>query len=150
MRFMLIFYYVTLQVLFTKACRMYQCGRGCCKVGGECSENELICMSQELSKTAELSKIKKRSTYSESDKRRIAMYATQNGNTNVVRKFRNDFPKLTESTLRPWVQKYKSEMKNSPEGTQIVIGVKRGRPILLLSELDCKLRTLLTNGFGKI
>ena len=36
-------------------------------------------------------------------------------------------------------------MKNSPEGTQIVIGVKRGRSILLSSESDCKLRTLLTN-----
>ena len=115
------------------------------KVGEKCSEKELVCLSEELPKTTKLSKPQKRVTYADSDKRKIAMYAAQNGVANAVRKFQKEHTTLNESTVRPWVKKLKLEMKTNQDATSISIGVKRGRPILLSDELDCKLRTILVN-----
>ena len=57
----------------------------------------------------------------------------------AVNKIKKDFPKLTESTDRPWVKKYKSGMKQRPLCLAPTIGVKRGRPTMLPEELDAKL-----------
>ena len=48
---------------------------------------------------------------------------------------------MTESTVRPWVKKYKSEpeLKQQPLCLAPTIGVKRGRPTMLPEELDAKL-----------
>ena len=57
----------------------------------------------------------------------------------AAKKFKNDFPKLTESTVRPWVKKYKSEQKQRPLCLAPIIRVKIRRPTILPEELDAKL-----------
>ena len=49
---------------------------------------------------------RKRKTYLEDEKIKIAKYANSHGTVNTIKHFRQDFPNLTESTLRPWVAKY--------------------------------------------
>ena len=51
------------------------------------------------------------------DKIRIARYACENGNSKAGSKFESDFPKLNESTIRPWVKKYKSELSSKKPQT---------------------------------
>ena len=52
---------------------------------------------------------------------------------------------MTESTVRPWVKKYKSELKQRPLCLAPIIGVKSGRPTMLQEELDAKLcKTVLS------
>ena len=90
---------------------------------------------------------KKRVTYKEQDKLRVAKYASQYGPTRTVTFFSKEFPSLSESTVRPWVQKYRSQIRemstrdNRPE--TVKIGEKRGRPLPLPDELDRKLRSFI-------
>ena len=79
------------------------------------------------------------------DKIKIARYACENGNSKAVSKFKSDFPKLNESTVRPWVKKYKSELSSKKPQTSFWIGTKRGRPTILSEELDQKLRAMVVN-----
>ena len=51
------------------------------------------------------------------DKIRIARYACENGNSKAGSKFESDFPKLNESTIRPWVKKNKSELSSKKPQT---------------------------------
>ena len=44
----------------------------------------------------------KQAVYKDLDKIRIARYACKNGNSKAVSKFKSDFPKLNECTIRPW------------------------------------------------
>ena len=86
--------------------------------------------------------------YQEKDNQEIAKYAAMCGATATVRKFKVKFPKLTESTIRPWVKKYKEmiKAKSQRESSRFVdfkICEKRGRPLLLDEELGRKLRAML-------
>ena len=65
------------------------------------------------------------------DKIRIARYVCENGNSKVVSKFKSDFPKLNESTIRPRVKKYNSELSSKKPQTSFTIDTKRGRPRIL-------------------
>lgn len=47
---------------------------------------------------------KKRTTYVEKDKLEITKYAATRGASAGIRKFRQKFPNLTESTIRSWVK----------------------------------------------
>jgi len=49
---------------------------------------------------------RKRKTYCKDEKIKIAKYANSHETVNAIKHFRQDFPDLTESTLRPWVAKY--------------------------------------------
>ena len=51
---------------------------------------------------------------------------------------------MTESTVRPWVNKYKEEIKKK-SAECVIISQTRGRPLLLPAELDEKLRLFRTN-----
>ena len=91
----------------------------------------------------------KRRKYKEEGQLRIAKYASENTPTKAVTSFSREFPTLAESTIRPWVKKYRSGLKSSqltsqgPNTSHIRIGIKRGRPLLLPEELDSKLKKFL-------
>ena len=88
----------------------------------------------------------KRTTYREDEKMKIAKYANIYGTVSALRYFKQDFPKLTESTIRPWLAKYRSQLKttSSEDSECIQISETRGRPLLLPNELERKLRTFIT------
>ena len=75
------------------------------------------------------------------------------GPARAVAKYLPQFPKLSESTVRRWLGKYRKELKNhvqtsttpSSSGSPgIRIGTKCGRPLSLPEELDAKLRRFIT------
>ena len=93
-------------------------------------------------------KNKERVVYEEKDKQEIAKYATVCGVTATIRKFKQKFANLNESTVRPWVKKYKEILKakkNNGESSGFApkIGQVRGQPLLLDNELDLKLRMFI-------
>ena len=54
------------------------------------------------------------------------------------------FSKLTESTVRKWIAKYRKEFSTAGNNqTPISIGEKRGRPLSPPVELDAKLKTFI-------
>ena len=70
----------------------------------------------------------------------IGKYAAENGNANTLRKFKTEFPNLSESTVRTFkkryyeeVRKWKEELEESKSITKYAR--KTGRPYLL-GELD--------------
>ncbi|PFX26609.1 hypothetical protein AWC38_SpisGene8728 [Stylophora pistillata] len=88
---------------------------------------------------------RKRKTYREGEKIKIAKYADSHGTVNAIKHFRQDFPNLTESTLRPWVAKYRLEARKTSSSDCSQISEKRGRPLLLPDELDRKLRVFIVS-----
>ena len=69
----------------------------------------LIIYTDDSNKTATTSK---QAIYKDAYETRIGRYSCENGNSNAVSKFKIEFPTLNESTIRPWVKKYKSEMSS--------------------------------------
>ena len=61
----------------------------------------------------------------------------------TLKLYQSDFPKLNESTIRPWVKKYKSELSSKKPQTSFTIGTKSGR-LTILSE-DQKLKAMIGN-----
>ena len=64
---------------------------------------------------------KKRVVYGGKDKQEIAKYAAVCGVTAAIRKFKQKFPNLNESTVRPWVKSHKKfirEQKKQGESMQ--------------------------------
>ena len=99
------------------------------------SREELITISEELQDIDEDNKTatsSKRAVYKDVDKIRIARYTCENGNSKYVSMFESDFPKLNESTIRPRVKKYKSELSSEKSQTSFAIGTKRGRPTIIV------------------
>ena len=82
--------------------------------------------------------------YKEEDKMKFVKYACSHGVTNAIRFFKKEFPNLTESTVHPWVNKYKEEITDKRENPSIISQTRR-RPLLLPVELDEKLRLFITN-----
>ena len=87
---------------------------------------------------------KRRVTYKEEEKMKVVKYGCSHGVTSTVRFFKKDFPNLMESTVRPWVSKYKEEIKKK-SAECVIISHARGRPLLLPAELDEKLHLFTTN-----
>ena len=91
----------------------------------------------------------KRKTYKEIEKREIAKYGMLHGATVAVKRYRKQFPSLTEGTVRPWVKAYRKllqeQKKTNSDDIAIKIGKQRGRPLLLEESLDHKLRSMLTS-----
>ena len=86
----------------------------------------------------------RRVMYKEEEKMKVVKYTCSHGVTNAVRFFKKEFPNLTESAERPWVNKYKEEITDKRE-TPSIMSQTRGRPLLLPVELDKKLRLFITN-----
>ena len=104
------------------------------------SQREIILVQEELNNIS-TDQPTKRNKYSEQEKVRVGRYAAENSVMASITKFKNEFPKLTPSTVRPWMNKYKLTLLD-PTAT---IGAKRGRPLYLSSELDQKLRAMIIN-----
>ena len=79
----------------------------------------------------------------------IGKYASENGNAAAIRKFKPDYPNLSESTVRTFKTKYQEELKKAekekrdPSKTIEKYSSKTGRP-LMLGELDSMVQTYLT------
>ena len=58
-------------------------------------------------------KKKRRFVYEEKDKQDVAKYAAQYDTTAAIRKFKHRFPNLNESTVRPWLKKYREDQAKS-------------------------------------
>ena len=83
--------------------------------------------------------------YKEEEKMKVVKYACSHGVTNVIRFFKKEFPNLTGSTVRSWVNKYKEKVIKKKSAECVIISQTRGRPLLLPAELDEKLRLFITN-----
>ena len=68
---------------------------------------------------------RRRTTYHERDKVKIAKYANTYGVASAIKFFQRDFPKLTESTVRPWLKKYRAGLQKSSSGALPVIRTLR-------------------------
>ena len=82
--------------------------------------------------------------FGEKEKQEIAKFASEDGT--AVRKFKKKFPILTESTIRPWVKRYKENLKEKTKANKklaLKTGQTRGRPLLLDVGLDSKLRAMI-------
>ena len=87
---------------------------------------------------------KKRTMYKEEEKLRVARYAMLHGNRPAVVHFQDEFPNINESSVRRWTEKY-TQLTANPQQANISIGMKRGRLTLLASEIDEKLKCMITN-----
>ena len=74
-------------------------------------ENITVKEVQSVQNTLNVTVNKKRSAYGEKEKQEIAKYALTHGNAAAVRKFRKSYPNLNESTVRPWVKRYRESLK---------------------------------------
>ena len=72
--------------------------------------------------------------YTDEDRYKIGKYASENGSTATVRKFKSDFPKLKESTVCDFKRKYEEKLnisKKKGENISTLVTEKRRRPPLL-------------------
>ena len=74
----------------------------------------------------------------------IGKYAALHGPMSAVKKFKHAYPKLKESTVRTFRDKYVLSLKssNSVVSTKKITSLKRGRP-LMLGQLDEKVKKFL-------
>ena len=100
-------------------------------------------------------KKKGRFVYKE-DKQDVKKYAAQCGTTAAIREIKHEFTDLNESTVWPWLKKYKENLKEKKaknENITLKIGQMHGRSLLLDAELDSNLGSLIvslyTAGAGK-
>ena len=56
---------------------------------------------------------RKRFTYSEQNKMKIVKYANECGLTRAVGKYKGEFSSLRESTVRGWLNKYRSQLEKT-------------------------------------
>ena len=49
----------------------------------------------------------------------MGKYASENGTSAAVRKFRPDFPKINESTIREFKKKYEEELKLAKQNREV-------------------------------
>ena len=78
--------------------------------------------------------------YTDEDRAKIGRYACEHGNEKARRRFLNQKPKLSESTVRNFKKRYQTKMreeqkKDHPQPVTKVTSQPRGRP-LLMGELD--------------
>ena len=108
-------------------------------------ENQPECINAEeiesLQKSLQVDKLqnKKRYELGEKEKQEIAKNVLEHGHAAAVRNSKKKFPTLTESTIRPWVKRYKENLKEKRKGNKEVVlkmGQTRGRPLLLDVGLD--------------
>ena len=112
------------------------------------SQDELSSILDEIDTSSNITSKRVRATYSEEEKLRIAKYAHLHTPSRAVKYFIKDFPNLRESTVRPWLTKFRGQLSDHSKlacGSEIRIGTKRGRPLRLPDELDGKLRSFMVH-----
>ena len=83
-------------------------------------------MSQDIDDNNKTATWTKGAVYKDVHKVTIARYGCEDGSSKAVSKFKSDFPKLNESMIRPWVNKYKFELSSKKPQTSFTIGTKEG------------------------
>jgi len=77
----------------------------------------------------------KYTVYSDSQRFAIGKYASENTTASTLRRFNNEFPDLSESTVRTMRKKYEDELKNAAkqkrDPSKILKAGRRGRPLML-------------------
>ena len=76
---------------------------------------------------------------------RIVKYANMFTLAKAVQHFKDEFPDLSESTIRPWLKSYRENLQKKTPMQAIVLSKKRGRPLYLPTMLDSKLQKFLKN-----
>ena len=70
----------------------------------------------------------------------MGKYASETGTSAAIWKFRPDFPKINESTIREFKKKYEEELKPAKQQSREVrtelSTEKQGRPLLLGTKID--------------
>ena len=61
---------------------------------------------------------KKRYVFAEKEKQEIVKFTLEHGHAAIVRKFKKKFPTFTENTIRPWVKRYKENLKKRGKQTR--------------------------------
>ena len=56
---------------------------------------------------------------------KVVKYTCFHGVTNAIRFFKKEFPNLAESTVRPWVNKYKEEITDKRENPSTSSGIRQ-------------------------
>ena len=110
------------------------------------SEAEHALVVEEIANATGAGKPTKSTVYSEKDMLMIARYGNTHGPARAIAKFVKEFPKLTDSTVRAWIAKYRKELSannGNNEEIPITVGQTRGRPLSLPVELDTKLRKFI-------
>ena len=94
------------------------------------SQEELSMIVEEIGEAAQVNpQARKRVTYKDSDKVRIAKYANLYSVSRAVKHFIGEFPNLRESTIRPWLTSYRDQLKQK-------IDVGPSTVALLVSQLE--------------
>ena len=73
------------------------------------TQREMECIHSNLQQVDK--KRKRHYVYEEKDKQDVPKYTAQCGTTAAIRKFNPRFPNLNESTVRPWLKKYREHLK---------------------------------------
>ena len=104
------------------------------------------------SKSTNEGKCSKYQVYSDSDRFKIAKYSLLHGSRRAARKFKAQFPRLNESTVRTFVAKCNRMRKESNRSINSIPVKRRGRPVMLV-EIDTKVKAYigsLCNRGGRI
>ena len=91
------------------------------------------------SKSTNEGKHSKYQVYSDSDRLKIAKYSLLHGSRRAARKFKAQFPRLNESTVRTFVATYNRMRKESNHSINSIPAERRGRPVML-GEIDTKVK----------
>ena len=101
-------------------------------------ENPPDCITVEeilsVQKSLQVDKLqnKKGYVFGEKEKQEIAKFSSAHHHAAAIRKFKKMFATLTESTIRPWVKRYKENLKEKRKANKEVplkICQTRGRPM---------------------
>ena len=93
-------------------------------------ENTPECITVEeiesVQKSLEVDKLqnKKRFVFGEKEKEEIAKFASEHGHAAAVRKVKKKLQTVTESTIRPWVKRYKENLKEKRKANKEVVGCR--------------------------
>ena len=82
--------------------------------------------------------------YGDSDRFKIAKYSLLHGSRRAARKFKAQFPRLNESTVRTFVAKYDRMRKESNRSINSIPVERRGRPVML-GEIDTKVKPYIVS-----
>ena len=62
--------------------------------------------------------------FGEKEKEEIAKFASEHGHAAAVRKVKKKLQTVTKSTIRPWVKRYKENLKEKRKANKEVVGCR--------------------------
>ena len=102
--------------------------------------------SKEASERAEKKPRGKYTKYSDSQRHAIGKYASEYSTASTLRRYKDEFPELSESTVRTMRKKYEEELRKAlqqkREPSSTLKAGRRGKP-LLLGQIDLMVQSYL-------